>query len=68
MPYTPREVVAKLHRAGFRETRQTGSHRFFRHDDGRRTFVSMHRRDIPPGTCRKILKQAGLNEQQFREL
>jgi predicted RNA binding protein YcfA (HicA-like mRNA interferase family) len=68
MPYTPREVLAKLKRAGFVEVRQTGSHLFLRHPDGRLTFVAMHRGDIPIGTFRKILKQARLTEEEFRSL
>jgi predicted RNA binding protein YcfA (HicA-like mRNA interferase family) len=28
----------------------------------------MHRGDIPPGTMRKILKQAGLTEEEFIDL
>jgi len=34
MPFTPREVIAKLKRAGFEEVRQTGSHLFLRNADG----------------------------------
>lgn len=68
MPYTPREIVSRLQRAGFAPVRQTGSHLFLRHSDGRLTFVSMHRKDIPIGTFRKILKQAGLTEDEFRRL
>jgi predicted RNA binding protein YcfA (HicA-like mRNA interferase family) len=68
MPFTPREVIAKLKRAGFEEVRQTGSHLFLRHLDGRLTFVAMHRGDIPVGTMRKILKQANLSEDQFENL
>ncbi len=45
-----REVIARLKRAGFEEVRQTGSHVFLRHVDGRLTFVAMHRGDIPAGT------------------
>ena len=67
MPFTPREVIAKLKRAGFEEARQTGSHLFLRHPDGRLTFVAIHRGDIPPGTMHKILKQANLTEDQFKE-
>ena len=68
MPFTPREVIAKLKRAGFEKVRQTGSHLFFRHADGRLTFVAIHRGDIPIGTMRKILKQANLTEDQFEQL
>lgn len=68
MPYSARETLAKLKRAGFSEVRQTGSHLFLRHPDGRMTFIAMHRGDIPLGTFRKILKQAGLTEETFKEL
>jgi predicted RNA binding protein YcfA (HicA-like mRNA interferase family) len=68
MPYSAREVLAKLLRAGFVETRQTGSHKVLRHPDGRQTYVAMHPGTLPTGTFRKILKQAGLSEEQFRTL
>ncbi len=68
MPFTPHEVLARLKRAGFKEVRQTGSHVFLRHPDGRLTFVAMHRGDIPAGTMHKILKQARLTEDQFKNL
>ena len=38
----PREVVALLQRLGFREVRQRGSHKQFRHTDGRVTTVPVH--------------------------
>jgi len=68
MPYSAREVLAKLLRAGFVELRQTGSHKILRHPDGRQTYVAMHPGTLPTGTFRKILKQAGLTEEQFRNL
>jgi predicted RNA binding protein YcfA (HicA-like mRNA interferase family) len=68
MPYKAREVLARLQRAGFVVKRQSGSHVVLRHPDGRQTYVAMHPGDIPTGTCRAILKQAGLNEEQFRNV
>ncbi|MDH3318381.1 MAG: type II toxin-antitoxin system HicA family toxin [Betaproteobacteria bacterium] len=68
MPYSAREVLARLRRAGFEEVRQSGSHKVLRHADGRQTYVAMHSRDVPEGTFRKILKQAGLTLEQFRNL
>jgi predicted RNA binding protein YcfA (HicA-like mRNA interferase family) len=68
MPYSAREVLAKLLRAGFVETRQTRSHKVLRDPDGRQTYVAMHLGTLPTGTFRKILKQAGLSEEQFRSL
>jgi predicted RNA binding protein YcfA (HicA-like mRNA interferase family) len=68
MPYSAREVLAGLIRAGFIEVRQSGSHKVLRHPDGRQTYVAMHPGTLPTGTFRKILKQAGLSEEQFRGL
>ena len=68
MPFSAREVLAKLLRGGFVEARQTGSHKVLRHSDGRQTYVAMHPGNLPTGTFRKILKQAGLTEEEFRQL
>jgi len=51
----PREVVARLERLGFREIRQRGSHKQFRHADSRVTTVPVHQgRDISPTLFRQI--------------
>ena len=51
----PREVVQVLEAIGFVEVRQRGSHKQFRHPDGRGTTVSFHRsRDISPFLLRQI--------------
>ena len=68
MPFSAREVLTKLNRAGFAEVRQSGSHKILRHLDGRQTYVSMHPGTLPTGTFRKILKQAGLTLAEFRGL
>ena len=54
---TPREVVARLERLGFVEVRQRGSHKQFRHPDGRVTTVPMHAgRDVAPPLLRQICR------------
>ena len=51
----PRQVVALLEARGFVEVRQRGSHKQFRHADGRCTTVPFHSgRDISPTLLRKI--------------
>ena len=51
----PRQVAALLEAHGFREVRQRGSHKQFRHDDGRSTTVPFHPgRDVSPTLLRKI--------------
>ena len=64
----PREVLRVLKRIGFEEKRQTGSHRILRHPDGRQVVVPMHPRELPMGTFRRILKQAGLTPEDFETL
>jgi predicted RNA binding protein YcfA (HicA-like mRNA interferase family) len=57
----PREVIALLVAIGFVEVRQRGSHKQFRHADGRATTVPFHAgRDISPILLRKIARDIGL--------
>jgi predicted RNA binding protein YcfA (HicA-like mRNA interferase family) len=51
----PREVAGILERLGFVEVRQRGSHRQYRHPDGRATTVPFHPgRDISPTPARQM--------------
>ena len=62
----PREVIARLERLGFVEVRQRGSHKQFRHPDGRATTVPDHGgRDISPILLRQIAKDIGLTVDQL---
>lgn len=62
----PREVVAALHKLGFVEVRQRGSHKQFRHEDGRTTTVPFHgSRDLSPILLRQIAKDIGLTIDEF---
>ena len=62
----PREVVALLEGLGFAEVRQRGSHKQYRHADGRGTTVPFHAgRDISPTLLRKIAKDINLTVEQL---
>ncbi len=62
----PREVAEMLERLGFVEVRQRGSHRQYRHADGRCTTVPFHAgRDISPLLLRQIAKDVGLPLDEF---
>jgi predicted RNA binding protein YcfA (HicA-like mRNA interferase family) len=62
----PREVAALLVRLGFQEIRQRGSHRQYRHPDGRGTTVPFHSgRDISPTLLRKIARDIGLTVEEL---
>jgi len=61
-----REVVAILIALGFAEIRQRGSHKQFRHPDGRATTVPFHQgRDISPGLTRQIARDIGMDPKDF---
>lgn len=62
----PAEAAAILEALGFFETRQKGSHKQFRHPDGRGTTVPFHKgRDISPILLRQIAHDVGLNIEEF---
>jgi len=62
----PREVVAILRTLGFEEVRQRGSHKQFRHSDGRSTTVPFHEgRDLSPILLRQIARDIGLTVSDF---
>jgi len=62
----PREVVVRLERLGFVEVRQRGSHKQFRHADGRVTTVPMHAgRDVSPTLLRQICRDIRITVPDF---
>jgi len=65
---SPREIVTILNRMGFEEVRQRGSHKQFRHADGRRTTVPFHSgRDVSPLLLRQIIRDIGSTVEEFLE-
>ncbi|MFZ5450893.1 MAG: type II toxin-antitoxin system HicA family toxin [Thermodesulfobacteriota bacterium] len=65
----PGEVIGILLRLGFQEVRQRGSHKQFRHPDGRLTTVPFHKsRDISPILLRQITKDIGITVDDFLKL
>ena len=64
------KVICKLKRAGFIFDRQAkGSHEIWWNPQTRaRTTVPHHPGDLPEGTLRAILRQAGLSIEEFLQL
>ncbi len=64
------EVIRRLRRAGFVFDRQAkGSHEIWWNPTTRaRTTVPNHPRDLPEGTVRAIVRQAGLKVEEFLDL
>jgi predicted RNA binding protein YcfA (HicA-like mRNA interferase family) len=65
--YKYQEVVRKLRKAGFEFDRYAkGSHEIWWNPITRaRTTIPNHPGDIPEGTLRAILKQAGISSEEF---
>lgn len=74
MPKLPvvngREVIRALERAGFLLYRRVGSHVSLWNPDTRRgaTVTDHGSKDLPPGTLRGIIRDAGLTVEEFRRL
>jgi predicted RNA binding protein YcfA (HicA-like mRNA interferase family) len=69
MPKLPtvsgQEVVKALSKIGFRFRRQVASHMILKRQlDGKRLAIPNHR-EIPKGTLRAIIRQAGLTVDEF---
>ena len=64
---TARDVIRALERAGFAVSRTSGSHRHLVHssDPARKVTVPVHTGDLPRGTLRAIISQAGLTVAEF---
>lgn len=62
----PKEVATIQDRLGFKEVRQRGSHKQFRHPDGRFTTLPYHKnRDISPILLRQMAKDINLTIEEF---
>ena len=73
MPLRPlpfREVKRKLEAAGFAEVGGRGSHVKFakKTSPGTYTAVVPRHREVPAGTLRSILRQAGIDPDEFERL
>jgi predicted RNA binding protein YcfA (HicA-like mRNA interferase family) len=66
MPKLPVLKPHEVNSLGFVEVRQRGSHKQFRHPDGRGTTVPFHQgRDISPVLLRKIARDIGMPADEF---
>lgn len=63
---SPKEVCKFLEKEGFELIRQKGSHRFYRHPDGRVTTVPYHtNKDVGRGLLNQILEDIGMEREVF---
>jgi len=57
-----------LETLGFEAIRQKGSHKFFRHEDGRTTVIPMHARDLDRSLIRKILSDIAVTVDDYNSM
>ncbi len=61
-----KKLIKILQKKGFIEIRQVGSHKFFKHADGRTTVVPFHaQRDIGRGLLREILNETDIDASEL---
>jgi len=67
MPVRYRDVLKLLKQDGWHQVAQRGSHRQFKHPakKGRVTLAGKPAHDVPAGTLRNILRQAGLSPENL---
>jgi predicted RNA binding protein YcfA (HicA-like mRNA interferase family) len=67
---TARDVDRALQRGGFAVVHQKGSHRYYASPKTGKVVTSlpMHPGDVKRPLLKKIIRDAGLNEDEFREL
>jgi predicted RNA binding protein YcfA (HicA-like mRNA interferase family) len=62
----PHEVAKLLEKRGFVLIRQRGSHKQYRHPDGRGTTIPFHgSRDIAPSLLHRIARDVGLTVEEL---
>jgi len=66
----PEELIKALEKMGFFCFRKSkGSHFRYKHSDGRRTTVPVHKgKDIGRGLLRKILRDVDISVQELKKL
>jgi predicted RNA binding protein YcfA (HicA-like mRNA interferase family) len=66
---TTAEVIRAIEHAGFSRSRQSGSHKIYKNQAGKRITVPFHSGKIlHPKVLRNILRDADLTIEKFQEL
>ena len=66
---TAAEVIGALERAGFFPVRQSGSHKLYKNEEGKRVTVPYHAgKVLHPKVLKSILRDAELTVKELKEL
>ena len=64
--YSSKQIYKILEQLGFNFICQKGSHGKLKSNEGRTVILPMNKKEIPAGTFRSILRQAGISETLFK--
>jgi predicted RNA binding protein YcfA (HicA-like mRNA interferase family) len=65
---SPKDMVKLLVTIGFVEIRQKGSHKTFKHNNGRTTVIPFHGEELGRGLIRKILRDIDISTDKYEKL
>jgi predicted RNA binding protein YcfA (HicA-like mRNA interferase family) len=66
---TANEMIKIVERLGFHFSRQSGSHKIYKNDEGRRVTIAFHSGKIlHPKIVKNILDDTGLSVDKFRKM
>jgi len=62
---TPQKLLKVLELLGFVRVGGSGSHKVMKHENGKRTTIPMHGKDIPKGTLLAILRDLEITKEEL---
>ena len=66
---TANEMIKIVEKLGFRFSRQSGSHKIYKNDEGKRVTIAYHSGKIlHPKVVKSILFDAGLSVDEFKKM
>ena len=66
---TANEMIKIVEKLGFRFSRQSGSHKIYKNDEGKRVTIAYHSEKIlHPKVVKNILVDAGLSVDEFKKM
>jgi predicted RNA binding protein YcfA (HicA-like mRNA interferase family) len=66
---TANEMIKIVEKSGFHFSRQSGSHKIYKNDEGKRVTIPYHSGEIlHPKVVKSILVDAGLSVDEFKKM
>jgi predicted RNA binding protein YcfA (HicA-like mRNA interferase family) len=66
--YPSKDIEHVLKKLNFNLISQKGSHGKYKNPSGRIVILPMNKKEIPMGTFRSILRQIGINLEEFKKI